>query len=103
MALPDTFCQLSKLTELYLGHCSSLTTLPDTDGYGLLCSGWITNGDNPNTYHEVALISVANSIARITTLSDAQYPDIYGTFPQVVIKQVSGVGATLNWSCQRIS
>ena len=33
-----------------------------------------------------------------------QYLEIWvGTFPELVIKQSSGVGQTLNWSCQRIS
>ena len=39
----------------------------------------------------------------MTTLQDAQYLDIYvGTFPELVIKQSSGVGHTMMWSCQRI-
>ena len=38
------------------------------------------------------------------TTCDAQYLEIWvGTFPELVIKQSSGVGQTLNWSCQRIS
>ena len=50
------------------------------------------------------LVNVANSIARVTKLQDAQYLEIWvGTFPELVIKQSSGVGQTLAWSCQRIS
>ena len=40
----------------------------------------------------------------MTKLQDAQYLEIWvGTFPELVIKQSSGVGQTLAWSCQRIS
>ncbi len=92
----------SQFSEHNVGQL--LTTLPDTNGYGLLCSGWITGGDDPDTYHEVVLVNVANSIARVTKLQDAQYLEIWvGTFPELVIKQSSGVGQTLAWSCQRIS
>ena len=46
----------------------------------------------------------ALKVAQVFTSQDAQYLEIWvGTFPELVIKQSSGVGQTLAWSCQRIS
>ena len=48
---------------------------------------------------ELAALKVARSVEK-----RAPYLEIWvGTFPELVIKQSSGVGQTLAWSCQRIS
>ena len=50
---------------------------------------------------ELAALKVAQSVEK---RAPAQYLEIWvGTFPELVIKQSSGVGQTLAWSCQRIS